>query len=111
VGAGNNALMISGFFGVAKVVSCLFFLVFLVERIGRRGSLLGGSFMMGVFMIIVAILTAVYPPNKNAGMTSTSLASLLMIYLEASRSYAIFNSSSNARDSGPVLILRSKSDL
>ncbi|KAK3302824.1 general substrate transporter [Chaetomium strumarium] len=83
VGAGENSLLISGFFGVAKVVSCLFFLVFLVERIGRRGSLLGGSFMMGVFMIIVAVLTAVFPPNKNAGMTSTSLASLIMIYLEA----------------------------
>jgi hypothetical protein len=77
------------------VVSCLFFLIFLVERIGRRGSLLGGSFMMGVFMIIVAILTAVFPPNKKAGMTSTSLASLIMIYLEAGRSSANGNASLN----------------
>ncbi|KIW87690.1 uncharacterized protein Z519_11664 [Cladophialophora bantiana CBS 173.52] len=83
VGAGNQALLISGFFGVVKVVSCLFFLLFLVERIGRKWSLLLGAFLMGAYMLIIAILTATHPPKAGVGLTSTAVASLTMIYLEA----------------------------
>ncbi|KAF4464440.1 sugar transporter [Fusarium albosuccineum] len=83
VGAGSNAFLFSGFFGLVKVVACLFFLLFLVERIGRKGSLLIGAFMMGVYMLIVAIITATHPPVAGGGMTSASVASLTMIYLEA----------------------------
>lgn len=84
VGAGSNAFLFSGFFGLVKVVACLFFLLFLVERIGRRGSLILGAFMMGVYMLIVAVITATHPPVAGGGMTSASVASLTMIYLEAS---------------------------
>jgi hypothetical protein len=51
VGAGNASLLITGFFGLVKVVSFGFFLIFLVERIGRRWSLAGGAFAMGCFML------------------------------------------------------------
>ncbi|TEA18765.1 Quinate permease [Colletotrichum sidae] len=83
VGAGQNSLLITGFFGVVKVVSCLFYLLFLVERLGRRGSLLAGAFLMGVYMLIVACLTATHPPQADQGLTSTAIASMTMIYLEA----------------------------
>ncbi|KAI0845459.1 putative MFS sugar transporter [Daldinia vernicosa] len=83
VGAGDQSLLISGFFGVVKVVSCLFFLLFLVERIGRRGSLLGGSFLMGAYMLIIACLTATHPPVANQSLTSTGAAAVAMVYLEA----------------------------
>ena len=85
VGAGDASLLISGFFGVVKVVSCLFFLLFLVERIGRRGSLLGGAFLMGAYMLIIAVLPAVYPPVEGQGVTPTGAASVTMVYLEASQ--------------------------
>ncbi|KAH8733913.1 general substrate transporter [Ilyonectria robusta] len=84
VGAGENAFLFSGFFGLVKVVSCFFFLMFLVEKIGRRGSLIGGSFMMGVYMLIVAVITATHPPDPTSTtISSASVASLTMIYLEA----------------------------
>lgn len=67
-----------------KVVSCLFFLLFLVERIGRRGSLGLGALLMGIYMLIVAILTVTHPPKATDELTSTAVASLTMIYLEAS---------------------------
>jgi hypothetical protein len=88
VGAGNSKLLTSGFFGVIKVVSCFIFLVFLVERIGRKGALMGGAFAMGSLMLIVACLTATHPPQK--GQTSVSpagAASITMIYLEAGRNF------------------------
>ncbi|KAH8200597.1 hypothetical protein TruAng_005249 [Truncatella angustata] len=83
IGAGSQSLFISGFFGVVKVVSCLFFLLFLVERIGRRGSLFGGAFLMGVYMLIIALLTATHPPVAGQGFTSTGAAAVTMVYLEA----------------------------
>ncbi|EEY17167.1 quinate permease [Verticillium alfalfae VaMs.102] len=83
VGAGQNKLLLTGFFGVCKVVACLFFLLFLVERIGRRGSLMLGAFLMGMYMLIVAVLTVTFPPNPDQGLTPPSIASLTMIYLEA----------------------------
>ncbi|KAI8629594.1 putative MFS sugar transporter [Xylariaceae sp. FL1651] len=83
VGAGDQALLISGFFGLVKVVACLFFLLFLVERIGRRGSLLTGAFLMGSFMFIVALLTATHPPKPNQSLTSTGAAAVAIVYLEA----------------------------
>lgn len=82
--AGDQALLITGFFGVVKVVSCLFFILFLVERIGRRGSLLAGASLMGTYMLIIAVLTATHPPVKDQGLTATGAASVTMIYLEAS---------------------------
>ncbi|KAI1448907.1 putative MFS sugar transporter [Annulohypoxylon stygium] len=83
VGAGDQSLLISGFFGVVKVVSCLFFLLFLVERIGRRGSLIGGAFLMGAYMLIIACLTATHPPVASQSLTSTGAAAVAMVYLEA----------------------------
>lgn len=83
MGAGQDNLLITGFFGVVKVISCLFFLLFLVERLGRRGSLLAGAVLMGMYMLIVAILTVKFPPDPDAGLTPSSIAALTMIYLEA----------------------------
>lgn len=86
VGAGSNALFFSGFFGVAKVISCFLFLSFFVERIGRKGALAIGAALMGALFLIVAVLTVTHPPKPNGGISSTSVASLVMIYLEASKS-------------------------
>lgn len=84
VGAGQNALLLSGFFGVCKVVSCAFFLLLLVERIGRRWSLIAGSFLMGMYMFIISVLTQRYPPMSEGTLTPPAIASLTMIFLEAS---------------------------
>ncbi|KAK5989858.1 Quinate permease [Cladobotryum mycophilum] len=83
VGAGHNALLLSGFFGVCKVISCAFFLLFLVERVGRRGSLLAGSFLMGLYMFLIALLTQRYPPADEGKLTPPVIGSLTLIFLEA----------------------------
>ncbi|KAL4995462.1 general substrate transporter [Aspergillus recurvatus] len=80
----NDTLLITGFFGVVKVVACGIFVLFLVERIGRKWSLALGAFMMGALMLIVAILAKVFTPDPSAtGISSPTAASIAMIYLEA----------------------------
>ncbi|KAL2810144.1 general substrate transporter [Aspergillus granulosus] len=80
----NDTLLITGFFGVVKVVACGCFVLFLVERVGRKWSLVAGAFMMGSLMLIVAILSKTFTPDPNAtGISSPTAASIAMIYLEA----------------------------
>lgn len=67
-----------------KVVACLFFVLFIADRVGRRWSLFGGAFLMGSYMLIIAILTATHPPKAGEGFTRTGAASVAMVYLEAS---------------------------
>lgn len=84
IGAQEKNMLLSGFFGVAKVVACLIFVVFLVERIGRRWALVIGAALMGSFMLIVAVLNKVYPPVENQGsISSPAIATIIMIYMEA----------------------------
>jgi MFS family permease len=82
VGAGTNAMYMSGFFGLCKVIACFFFLLFLVERIGRRWALLNGAALMSALMLIVACITATHPPSGKVGMSSSASAAIGMIYIE-----------------------------
>jgi len=83
VGAGQSALLISGFFGVIKVVSVATFLLFLVERVGRRWSFIFGAFAMGSFMLIIACIDATHPAHGTGNPTPSAIASVIMIYFEA----------------------------
>lgn len=65
------------------MVSCGSFVLFIADRLGRRLSLFWGAFLMGSYMLIIAILTAKFPPRAGAGFTTTGAASIAMIYLEA----------------------------
>ncbi|KAI9369547.1 general substrate transporter [Aspergillus egyptiacus] len=82
----NDTLFITGFFGVVKVVACGIFVLFLVERIGRKWSLAIGAFLMGALMLIVAILSKTFTPDPDStstGISPPTAASIAMIYLEA----------------------------
>ncbi|KAF2118421.1 general substrate transporter [Lophiotrema nucula] len=83
VGAGDSKLLITGFFGVVKVVACGLFLIFLVDRIGRRWALMSGAFVMGSCMLIIALITKTHPPSATGGIKPAGVASITMIYLEA----------------------------
>jgi hypothetical protein len=38
---------------------------------------------MGSLMLIIALLTATHPPNPNGPVTSTGIAAIAMVYIEA----------------------------
>ena len=84
IGAGNKKLLLSGFFGVSKVLACATFVIFLVERVGRRYTLVIGAALMGSLMLIVAVLNKTYPPTPEApSISSPAIATIIMIYFEA----------------------------
>jgi hypothetical protein len=84
VGAGSAASLVTGFFGVVKVVSVLTFQIFVLDRIGgRRIPFMAGAFGMGSCMLIIACLVATHPPNANSTKTSSSgIAAIIFTYAE-----------------------------
>ncbi|KAJ5619847.1 MFS sugar transporter [Penicillium lagena] len=86
VGAGNASKLVTGFFGLVKVVGVGIFQLFVLDRVGRRVPFMVGAFAMGSFMLIVACILATHPTNANAipsGPTSSGIACIIMVYAEA----------------------------
>lgn len=86
VGAGSSAKLVTGFFGLVKVVGVSLFQLFILDRIGRRVPFMAGAFAMGSFMLIIAIILATHPVNSNttaSGPTSAGIACIIMTYCEA----------------------------
>ncbi|OQD66317.1 hypothetical protein PENDEC_c048G04498 [Penicillium decumbens] len=86
VGAGSSAKLVTGFFGVVKVVGVVVFQLFVLDRIGRRIPFMVGAFAMGSFMLIISIILATHPVYANrtsSGPTSAGIACIIMTYAEA----------------------------
>ncbi|KAL1979694.1 hypothetical protein VTN96DRAFT_5277 [Rasamsonia emersonii] len=87
VGAGNSNMLVTGFFGVVKVVGVLTFQLFVLDRIGgRRVPFMAGAFAMGSFMLIIACIVATHPPSATAsshGASRPGIAAIIMTYAKA----------------------------
>ncbi|KAJ5634561.1 hypothetical protein N7528_002403 [Penicillium herquei] len=86
VGAGSDAKLVTGFFGLVKVVGVSTFQLFVLDRVGRRIPFMAGAFAMGSFMLIIACILATHPANSNSassGPTAAGIACIIMTYAEA----------------------------
>ncbi|KAL3491927.1 general substrate transporter [Aspergillus germanicus] len=86
VGAGSSAKLVTGFFGVVKVVGVSIFQLFVIDRIGRRVPFMAGAFAMGSFMLIIACVLATHPTKSDgdsSGATPAGIAMIIMVYAEA----------------------------
>ena len=80
--SGNRNLLLTGLFGAVKVVACTFFIWVLSERFGRRWLLVGGSILMAICTLVIALIVKYIPTQKGAGVTSAGRATVAMIYLD-----------------------------
>ncbi|KIW29925.1 uncharacterized protein PV07_05710 [Cladophialophora immunda] len=84
IGAGNKTLFITGFFGLVKMAGVFIFILFFVEKFGRKIPFMVGAFAMGSFMLIIALIVDTHPPKPSStGITSSGAAGIAMVYLEA----------------------------
>ncbi|KAL4974722.1 general substrate transporter [Aspergillus desertorum] len=86
-------LFLTGIFGVLKVLSCLFFIMFVADRFGRRPLLIFGALAMAVCMIatsaLVHSISTQEPSTTTADLSAKPLLTILLIYLFI----AIYNTS------------------
>ncbi|OOO10630.1 sugar transporter [Aspergillus oryzae] len=86
VGAEGEAKLVTGFFGVVKVVGVSIFQLFVLDRVGRRVPFMVGAFAMGSFMLIIACVLATHPTQSggsNSSPTKAGIAMIIMTYAEA----------------------------
>lgn len=81
VGEGDNNLLLTGIFGAIKFIACLFFVLVVSERFGRRTLLLSGSVFMSACMITTAAVVATHTPPGNGTITSAGIATVALIYM------------------------------
>ena len=80
----NRTLLITGLYGVNKVVSTGTFLIFFSDQLGRKPVLQWGAVLQSLCMIIVASVTKTKPPppsGSSQGITSSGIATVAMIFL------------------------------
>ncbi|KAL3486627.1 general substrate transporter [Aspergillus germanicus] len=68
-------LLLTGIFGALKVLSCLFFILFVADRFGRKPLLTFGALGMAFCMISTSLLLH-SPPSSPSAKTSFSQTSL-----------------------------------
>ncbi|GAQ42236.1 hypothetical protein AtubIFM55763_003572 [Aspergillus tubingensis] len=85
VGAGNSSKLVTGFFGVVKVVGVSVFQIFVMDRIGRRWPFMVGAAAMGSFMLIIACILATHPTSSSdtGNASPAGIAMIIMTYCEA----------------------------
>ncbi|ESZ90370.1 hypothetical protein SBOR_9242 [Sclerotinia borealis F-4128] len=81
VGGGNKDLLLTAIFGAIKIVACGLFVLFLSNRIGRRAALIGGVIFMGACQITTAVVVKELPASKTAGVISSGIATVALIYI------------------------------
>jgi hypothetical protein len=82
VSASNASLFATGIYGTVKVITTAIFLIFGIDFIGRKYSLMGGAIWMAAMMFIIGAVLATNPPNPDSSsVSSASIAMVAMIYL------------------------------
>lgn len=77
----SSGLLATGVYGIVKTVFSIISMLFLIERVGRKWSLLVGGFVMGSALLIVAIIYVTHPPKDGADPSQYSYVMIVMIYI------------------------------
>lgn len=85
--SGNSATLLdTGIYGVVKTVTSLFYVVYLVDRVGRRVPLLVGATMQGTAMLYLALylrFAGVTEDSSAEGTPAGGIVGLVFIYIYA----------------------------
>jgi thiamine transporter ThiT len=73
----------SGVYGIVKIVATSIFIIFGIERAGRKKYFAFGGFAMGVFLFMIGAVFHTHPPKVVAGapVPSSSIGMAVLIYL------------------------------
>ncbi|KAG8744124.1 hypothetical protein FRC11_013640 [Ceratobasidium sp. 423] len=83
---GTTSLLATGVYGVVKVVTTLFYVIFLIDQIGRRRPLIVGAIIQAICLLILFFISHFDPLPQTptgGGVTSSGYASAVMIYVYA----------------------------
>jgi sugar porter (SP) family MFS transporter len=79
----STGLFSTGIYGIVKVMSCICFLLFMADSLGRRRSLLWTSIAQGTAMFYIGIYVRISPPKESEAMPPAGYMALVCIFLFA----------------------------
>jgi hypothetical protein len=79
----STSLFSTGIYGVVKVISCIIFLLFMADSLGRRRSLLWTSIAQGLAMFYIGGYVRAAPPVEGAPVPPAGYFALVCIFLFA----------------------------
>jgi hypothetical protein len=78
----NTGLFTTGIFGIVKNVATLIWLLFLIDRFGRRPLLLIGAVIAGLSMTYIGGYIAIGKPAEHTGgITKGGISAVAFIYI------------------------------
>ncbi|KAM0713454.1 hypothetical protein Q7P37_010416 [Cladosporium fusiforme] len=87
VKGGSSSLLTTGVYGVVKVVTTIFYVAFLVDRVGRRLPLLIGATMQATAMLYLALYIRFSDPGARdgevGGTPAGGIVGIIFIYIYA----------------------------
>ncbi|KAK1780626.1 general substrate transporter [Copromyces sp. CBS 386.78] len=79
----STSLFSTGIYGIVKVTSCVIFLLFLADSLGRRRSLLWTSIAQGLAMFYIGLYVRISPPIEGQSVPPAGYVALVCIFLFA----------------------------
>lgn len=85
VSGGSSSLLTTGIYGVVKTVTTIFYVGFLVDRVGRRLPLLIGATLQGTAMLYLALYLRFAGTNTDSvgGTPAGGIVGIIWIYIYA----------------------------
>jgi hypothetical protein len=83
VKGGSQALLTTGVYGVVKLVTTLIYVVFIVDRVGRRLPLLIGATLQATAMLYIALYVRFAKPEEGGGTEVGGIFGIVWIYIYA----------------------------
>ncbi|KAG6833374.1 hypothetical protein H0H87_007991 [Tephrocybe sp. NHM501043] len=78
---GSKALLVQGIYGAVGPIANIFFIIFLLDRVGRRKPLIFGAGSFVVTFSILAAIVATNPPDSPLSNQIAQRAGIAMIFL------------------------------
>ncbi|KAH6853106.1 general substrate transporter [Chaetomium sp. MPI-CAGE-AT-0009] len=79
----STSLFSTGIYGIVKVTSCVIFLLFMADSLGRRRSLLWTSIAQGLAMFYIGLYVRIAPPKEGQDVPPAGYFALVSIFLFA----------------------------
>ncbi|KAK8004562.1 cytochrome c oxidase [Apiospora arundinis] len=79
----DNSLLSTGVYGIVKVLSCIAFLLFMADSLGRRRSLLVSSVGQAFCMFYIGLYVRISPPVDGASVPPAGYFALVCIFVFA----------------------------
>ncbi|KAH6981371.1 general substrate transporter [Ilyonectria sp. MPI-CAGE-AT-0026] len=83
VSSSQSGLLATGVYGVVKMVSCAFFILFVTDSLGRRKSLLWTAIVQGLALFYVGFFIRYSPPQQGTPQGAAGYVAIVAIYIFA----------------------------